>query len=97
MSVLTLEGKGLKLNTRADIEPWLKDVDPTKIEEIHFGGNTLGVDASLALAEFLQKTTILKVLSVLSTIPPSISINNPRSPILQIYSPGASSPKFRKR
>ncbi|KAJ7367211.1 hypothetical protein DFH08DRAFT_836847 [Mycena albidolilacea] len=61
MSVLTLEGKGLKLNTRADIEPWLKDVDPTKIEEIHFGGNTLGVDASLALAEFLQKTTILKI------------------------------------
>ncbi|KAJ7758149.1 hypothetical protein DFH07DRAFT_818916 [Mycena maculata] len=59
-SVLSLEGKGLKLNTRADIEPWLK-VDPTKIEEIHFGGNTLGVDASLALAEFLQKTTILKI------------------------------------
>ncbi|KAJ7451592.1 hypothetical protein FB451DRAFT_1051315 [Mycena latifolia] len=57
-SILSLEGKGLKLNTRADIEPWFADVDPTKIEEIHFGGNTVGVDASLALAEFLQKTTI---------------------------------------
>ncbi|KAJ7433042.1 hypothetical protein B0H11DRAFT_2209106 [Mycena galericulata] len=60
-SVLSLEGKGLKLNTRADIEPWLANVDPTKIEEIHFGGNTIGVDASLALAEFLEKTTILKI------------------------------------
>ncbi|KAJ7288019.1 hypothetical protein C8J57DRAFT_1047801 [Mycena rebaudengoi] len=60
-SVFSLEGKGLKLNTRADLEPWLADVDPTKIEEIHFGGNTIGVDASLALAEFLAKTTILKI------------------------------------
>ncbi|KAJ7486122.1 hypothetical protein B0H11DRAFT_2157302 [Mycena galericulata] len=60
-SVLSLEGKGLKLNTRADIEPWFANVDPTKIEEIHFGGNTIGVDASLALAEFLEKTTILKI------------------------------------
>jgi Ran GTPase-activating protein 1 len=60
-SVFSLEGKGLKLNTRADLEPWLANVDPTKIEEIHFGGNTIGVDASLALAEFLAKTTILKV------------------------------------
>ncbi|KAJ7231683.1 hypothetical protein B0H12DRAFT_1059291 [Mycena haematopus] len=57
---LSLEGKGLKLNTRADIAPWL-DVDPTTIEEIHLGGNTLGVDASYALAEFLQKTTNLKI------------------------------------
>ncbi|KAJ7807741.1 hypothetical protein B0H13DRAFT_2137213 [Mycena leptocephala] len=60
-SILSLEGKGLKLNTRADIQPWIANVDPTKIEEIHFGGNTLGVDASLALAEFLEKTTILKI------------------------------------
>ncbi|KAF7348359.1 hypothetical protein MSAN_01789900 [Mycena sanguinolenta] len=57
---LSLEGKGLKLNTRADIAPWL-DIDPTTIEEIHLGGNTLGVDASYALAEFLQKTTQLKI------------------------------------
>ncbi|KAJ6461993.1 hypothetical protein C8R47DRAFT_1327265 [Mycena vitilis] len=59
--VFSLEGKGLKLNSRADIEPWLAHADPTKIEEIHFGGNTLGVDASLALAEFLAKTTVLKI------------------------------------
>ncbi|KAJ7079794.1 hypothetical protein B0H15DRAFT_858081 [Mycena belliarum] len=60
-SIFSLEGKGLKLNTRADLEPWLATVDPTKIEEIHFGGNTIGVDASLALAEFLRKTTVLKI------------------------------------
>ncbi|KAJ7689129.1 hypothetical protein B0H17DRAFT_1067071 [Mycena rosella] len=60
-SILSLDGKGLKLNSRADLDPWLANVDPTKIEEIHLGGNTIGVDASLALAEFLQKTTILKI------------------------------------
>ncbi|KAF8964172.1 hypothetical protein BDZ97DRAFT_1919131 [Flammula alnicola] len=60
-TILSLQGKGLKLNTRADLEPYLKDVDPTVIEEIHFGGNTIGVDASEALSEFLSKTTVLKV------------------------------------
>jgi len=59
--ILSLNGKGLKLDSRTDIEPWLKAVDPTVIEEIHFGGNTLGVEASRALAEFLEKTTVLKV------------------------------------
>lgn len=60
-NVLSLLDKGLKLDSRADIEPHLADVDPTTLEEIHFGGNTIGVDASLALAEFLKKTQILKV------------------------------------
>ncbi|KAF9483425.1 RNI-like protein [Pholiota conissans] len=60
-TIFSLHGKGLKLDTRADLEPYLKDVDPTIIEEIHFGGNTIGVDASEALSEFLSKTTVLKV------------------------------------
>jgi hypothetical protein len=59
--ILSLHGKGLKLDTRADIEPWIRDVDPTTVEEVHFGGNTIGVDAAKALAEFLEKTTVLKV------------------------------------
>lgn len=59
--VFSLHGEGLKLDTRADIEPHLRGVDPTKIEEIHFGGNTLGVEAAEALAEFLKKTEVLKV------------------------------------
>ncbi|KAG6916319.1 hypothetical protein DXG01_007369 [Tephrocybe rancida] len=58
--VLSLNGRGLKLNTRADIEPLLAAVDPTVIEEIHFGGNTIGVEASQALGEFLEKATVLK-------------------------------------
>ena len=58
---LSLHGKGLKLNTREDIEPYLKDIDATLLEEIHLGGNTIGVDASHALAEFLAKTKVLKV------------------------------------
>jgi Ran GTPase-activating protein 1 len=58
--ILSLQSRGLKLDTRSDIEPFLKDLDPTTIEEIHFGGNTIGVDASKALAEFLEKTTRLK-------------------------------------
>ncbi|KAF8158062.1 hypothetical protein B0H34DRAFT_656065 [Crassisporium funariophilum] len=58
---LSLHGKGLKLDTRADIEPYLKDVDATVLEEIHLGGNTIGVDASNALADFLKKTEVLKV------------------------------------
>ena len=61
--VFSLQGKGLKLDTRADIEPYLHGVDTTKIEEIHLGGNTLGVDAAEALAEFLKRTQVLKVCS----------------------------------
>lgn len=59
--ILTVNGKSLKLDSREDIEPWIKDVDPTIIEEVHFGGNTIGVEAAKALAEFLDKTTVLKV------------------------------------
>lgn len=60
-AVLSLRGKGLKLDSRADIQPYLEPYDPTVIEEIHLGGNTLGVDASIALADFLTKATALKV------------------------------------
>lgn len=59
--VFSLQGKGLKLDSRSDIEPHLKNVDPTVIEEIHLGGNTVGIGAAEALAEFLKKTTTLKV------------------------------------
>jgi len=59
--VFSLQGKSLKLDSRSDIEPHLKGVDPTVTEEIHLGGNTIGVEAAKALAEFLGKTTTLKV------------------------------------
>ena len=59
--VFSLQGKSLKLDSRSDIDPHLKIVDPTVVEEIHLGGNTIGVEAAKALAEFLEKTTVLKV------------------------------------
>jgi len=59
--VFSLQGKSLKLDSRSDIESHLIDVDPAVVEEIHLGGNTIGVEAAKALAEFLEKTTILKV------------------------------------
>ncbi|KII91093.1 hypothetical protein PLICRDRAFT_137774 [Plicaturopsis crispa FD-325 SS-3] len=59
--ILSLQGKGLKLDTRADLAPHLAGYDPAVVEEIHFGGNTIGVDASKALAEFLDKATSLKI------------------------------------
>jgi Ran GTPase-activating protein 1 len=60
-NILSLAGRGLKLHTSEDIEPWLKDVDPTIIKEIHLGGNTIGVEAAKSLAQFLDKTTSLQV------------------------------------
>ncbi|KAI0795259.1 hypothetical protein BC629DRAFT_1592757 [Irpex lacteus] len=59
--IFSIQGRGLKLDTKADIAPILEGVDPEVIEEIHFGGNTIGVEASLALAEFLEKTKALKI------------------------------------
>ncbi|KAF9452941.1 RNI-like protein [Macrolepiota fuliginosa MF-IS2] len=60
-AIFSLQGRGLKLDSAADIDNLLKDADPTVIEEIHLSGNTIGVDASRALAIFLQKTKVLKV------------------------------------
>lgn len=59
--ILTWQGRGLKLDHSADVEKLLDGVDPSLIEEIHLGGNTIGVDASKALAEFLSKAVNLKV------------------------------------
>lgn len=85
--IFSLQGKGLKLNTRADIAPLLQDIDPAIIEEIHFGGNTIGVEASLALAEFLEKAKALKVskVALLQASPPKVTMCA-RLPTLQISS-----------
>lgn len=59
--IFSIHGEGLKLNSRADIEPHLKVLRAmTDVEEVHFGGNTLGVEASEALAETLSGLTSLK-------------------------------------
>ena len=61
MSIYSIHGKGLKLDTRADIEPYLREIQPEVLEEIHLGGNTIGIEAAQALAEVLQKATQLRV------------------------------------
>lgn len=63
MSIYSIHGKGLKLDSRADIEPYLREINPEVLEEIHLGGNTVGVEAAQALAEVLQKATKLRVCS----------------------------------
>lgn len=59
----SIEGLGLKLNTREDIEPYLNQIEPniSQLEEIHLCGNTIGVGAALALAEVLDRASKIKV------------------------------------
>ena len=91
--IFSLQGEGLKLDSRADIEPILSKVDPKIIEEIHLGGNTIGIEAAQAIAEFLEKTEVLKVrkLSVFgfsySKLTPVSSLRTHRSLTLQTSSP----------
>ena len=59
----SIEGLGLKLNTREDISPYLRQIEPniTQLEEIHLCGNTIGVGAAQALAEVLSKASAIRV------------------------------------
>jgi Ran GTPase-activating protein 1 len=60
--VFTIHGKGLTLSTREDIDPYIKQMREIKVlEEVHFGGNTLGVEACQAIAEVLKEVDTLKV------------------------------------
>jgi Ran GTPase-activating protein 1 len=57
------EKRGLKLDSEADIAPYLAELEAIQdLEEIHLGGNTLGVEACQALARVLEKKKSLKVL-----------------------------------
>ncbi|KAF4782133.1 ran GTPase activating protein 1 [Colletotrichum scovillei] len=51
--VFSLEGKGLKLDTGADLEAHIADLRSTDVEEVRFLGNTLGVGACKLLGEVL--------------------------------------------
>lgn len=60
--VFSIHGKGLKLDTAKDIEPYLAELKAMpEVEVIRFGGNTLGVEASLALAAVIKGLLHLKV------------------------------------
>lgn len=60
--VFSILGKNLKANTAADLEPYLTELKELEdVEEVHFGGNSLGVEACQAIAEVLKGKKSLKV------------------------------------
>lgn len=60
--VFSILGKNLKAETAADLEPFLSELKAMEdVEEVHFGGNSLGVDACKAIAEVLKDKKSLKV------------------------------------
>lgn len=59
--VFSILGKNLKANTKADLEPYLSELAAlTDVEEVHFGGNSLGVEACEAIAALLKEKKSLK-------------------------------------
>ena len=66
--MFSIQGRGLKLGSRVDKEPHLKELRATKdVEEVHFGGNTLGIEACEALAEVLRDLKSLKARNIYTT------------------------------
>jgi Ran GTPase-activating protein 1 len=60
--IFTLEGKGLKLDTAADVEPHIKALrEMEDVEEVRFLGNTLGVEACKVIGEVLETKKTLQV------------------------------------
>ena len=57
-------GKNIKAQSRADLEPYISELEKFEdVEEVHFGGNSLGVEACQAIAEVLKTKKNLKVRS----------------------------------
>jgi Ran GTPase-activating protein 1 len=62
VKIFSILGKGLKANTAADLEPYLSELKQLEdVEEVHFGANSLGVEACEAIAEVLKGKKSLKV------------------------------------
>ena len=60
--IFSLEGKGLKLDTAADVEAHIKPLrEMEDVEEIRLHGNTLGVEACKVLGEVLEAKKTLQV------------------------------------
>ena len=60
--IFSLDGKGLKLDTAADVEPHVQPLRAMEdVEEVRFLGNTLGVEACKALGELLETKKSLQV------------------------------------
>ncbi|KAI7826465.1 hypothetical protein BX661DRAFT_184079 [Kickxella alabastrina] len=60
--IYSLEGKGLKLTTAEEFEPYLEELRSFEnLEELRLNGNTIGAEAAKALAEVLRTKPTLKV------------------------------------
>jgi Ran GTPase-activating protein 1 len=60
--VFSLEGKGLKLDTKADVEAHIKPLrEMEDVAEVRLLGNTLGVEACQVLGEVLETKKSLEV------------------------------------
>ena len=60
--IFSLEGKALKLDTEADLEPHIAALRAQDdVEEVHILGNTLGIGACKLLGEVLATKKNLKV------------------------------------
>lgn len=79
--IFTIEGKGLKLDTAADVEPHIEALKTNDdVEEVRFLGNTLGIGACEAVAAVLKNKKNLQVANfadiytgrLLNEIPPAL-------------------------
>lgn len=62
LKIFSLEGKGLKLDTAADVEAHIKPLrEMEDVQEVRFLGNTLGVEACKVLGEVLETKKSLQV------------------------------------
>lgn len=61
--IFSMHGKGLKLDTASDAQPYVEALHAMgqDVKEIHFGGNTLGVEACKALAEVIKTKSSLEI------------------------------------
>ena len=65
----SITNKNLKLNSKEDIDGILSDLkNNIDVEDIHFSGNTIGVEAAQALAVTLKSLKNLKVSVIVLSI-----------------------------
>ncbi|KAG0703771.1 hypothetical protein DFH29DRAFT_914974 [Suillus ampliporus] len=60
-TILDIRGKQLKLETAADVAPFIAGIDATKLTVIHLGGNSIGVEAAKEFGRFLETANVLQL------------------------------------
>ncbi len=86
--VFSIKGKGLKLHSAEDAKPHIDALKAIQgLEEVHLGGNTLGVEACEAFGEALKSNQTLKVGLILISFRMYIDYRVGRRPVRYIYRP----------